>query len=503
MKKSLNRRDFAKHLVIGSGVLASGSAAHAQEKVNPENKRPTVGADGRVRGAEPPVFDHSLTSGKLQNNGTFLEHPREIQVKGDYDVIVAGGGPAGFTAALAAARKGAKTLLLEVNGCIGGVWTAGMLSWIIDAGNKGGIMKELITRLEEQNTGRYVTSSFVYQPDEMKVLLEQMLLEAGVTVRIHTRVVGAATDDKNRLAAVLTESKSGRECWTAKNFIDCSGDGDLAAQAGCDFEFGRPGDGITQPMSLMVLMTGVKTDGIAQFIRGVCEPRGLGNPKSNLLAEFRRGGIDPSYGGPTIFEIREGLYAVMINHQYGVSAIDADDVTSATLQARHEVHKLIGALRKLGGPWSGVELVTTGEQIGTREGRRILGRYYVDSEDLESGAKFDDGICPVRFGIDVHSTDPKETKGIEAKPFKSKPYDIPLRALLARDVDGLMMAGRCISGDFIAHSSYRVTGNSVAMGEAAGLTAAIASENKVLPHDVPYQEVQKALGMGAESVTKA
>lgn len=498
MKTPLNRREFAKRLAAGTGAFAAGGLAHGQERVNPENKQPVVGADGTVRGAKPPQFGHVRTSGTLQGNGSFLETQREIPVKGDFDVIVCGGGPAGFTAALAAARTGAKTMLLEVNGCVGGVWTAGMLSWIIDAKNKGGIMKELVTRLEEQAIGRYVTSSFVYHPDEMKVLLEQMLLDAGVRIRIHTRVVGAAVD-QNRVTAVLTESKSGRECWTAKNFIDCSGDGDLAAQAGCEFEFGRPGDGITQPMSLMVLLTGVTSEGITPYVRGLAEPAGKGNPKQNLLEEFRRGGIDPSYGGPTIFEIREGLYAVMINHQYGVSAIDADDVTTATLQARNEVHQLIGALRKLGGPWKSAELVTTGEQIGTREGRRILGRYYTGSEDLKNGARLEDGICPVTFGIDVHSTDPKQTKGIESKPFKSRPYDISLRALLARDVDGLMMAGRCISGDFIAHSSYRVTGNAVVMGEAAGITSALAAANRTLPHEVPYEEVRKGMGLAAAS----
>jgi hypothetical protein len=111
------------------------------------------------------------------------------------------------------------------------------------------------------------------------------------------------------------------------------------------------------------------------------------------------------------------------------------------------------------------------------------------AEDLRRGATFEDAICRVRFGIDVHSTDSKKTKGIEDKPFSPKPYDIPLRALIARDVDGLLMAGRCISGDFIAHSSYRVTGNAVVMGEAAGRTAALAAARNAAPHSLPLAEV--------------
>ncbi len=491
-EQPLDRRQFAKRLAGGAfagGAFAGG--AFAQEKVNPQNRplppRATASkADGAVFGTNDRM--HVRTSGTLGDDW-FTEDAREIPVVGDYDVIVCGAGPAGFAAALAAARSGARTALLEVHGCVGGVWTAGMLSWILDAFNKRGIMAELLERLEAQDNGRRVQSAWVYHPEPMKLLLEDMLVEAGVRIRLFTRVVGAVADGKNRLAAVLTESKSGREVWTAKNFIDATGDGDLAAQAGCGFDFGRPGDWITQPMSLMALFHGVRTDDIAPFVNHLAEARDLGRGKVNFLAELRSAGIDPSYGGPSIFEIHDGLYAMMANHQYNVSAIDADDMTRATLEARRENHAMIQALRKKGGPWKGLEILATGEQIGTREGRRIHGRYSVTDEDLKNGARFDDGICNVRFGIDVHSTDPGQTKAIESKPFKSKPYDIPLRALMAKDVDGLVLAGRCISGGFIAHSSYRVTGNSVAMGEAAGVACAVAAREGVLPHEVPFSEL--------------
>src|SRR5690606_31755632 len=119
---------------------------------------------------------------------------------------------------------------------------------------------------------------------------------------------------------------------------------------------------------------------------------------------------------------------------------------------------------------------------------RIRGRYTVLQDDLAQGIRHDDAVARVTFGIDVHalSADDNKKHAIMPKPIKAKPYDIPLRALIARDVDGLMMAGRCISGDFIAHSSYRVTGNAVAMGEAAGVTAALAALSKRLPQDVAW-----------------
>jgi len=493
----LNRRSFTRQLITGTGLLGSGALGIAQERVNPDNRPIPARPSGPVKVAAPygPTDRmHGRTSGELAGDW-FQENGRNVPVVGDFDVIVCGAGPAGFAAALASARNGASTALIELHGCVGGIWTAGMLSWILDGFNKPGIMAEVLARLAAEGNGQRFGGAWVYHPETMKLLLEDMLVEAGVKIRLLTRIVGAVPDANKRLAAVLTESKSGREVWTARSFIDATGDGDLAAQAGCGFDYGRAGDGATQPMSLMALFHGVKTDEIAPFVNHLAEARELGRGKANFLAELRRAGIEPSYGGPSIFEIHDGLYAMMANHQYNVSAINADDVTRATLEARRENNAIINSLRKLGGAWSGLELVSTGEQIGTREARRIHGRYSVTDEDLKTGAKFADGICRVTFPIDVHSTNPGKTKEIEAKPFQSQPYDIPLRSLIASDLDGVMLAGRCISGGFIAHSSYRVTGNAVAMGEAAGVTCAVAAREKVLPHEVPFAELgTKPLG---------
>ena len=141
----------------------------------------------------------------------------------------------------------------------------------------------------------------------------------------------------------------------------------------------------------------------------------------------------------------------------------------------------------MGGIWKNIRIVATADQIGIRESRRIYGRYTITKDDLIRGARFDDAVCRTTFGVDVHSLDPSKHKSIEKIGFKSKPYDIPLRSLIAKDVDGLMMAGRCISGDFYAHASYRVTGNAVAMGEAAGQVAGQAVSNNKLPQDIQYK----------------
>ncbi len=422
------------------------------------------------------------------------EPARNTPIVRKVDVVVAGAGPAGIAAAIAAARAGARVTLIEAHGQLGGVWTTGLLTWILDAGNKPGVMTEIMEVLALRGARR----GRAYDTEQMKLLLEQMCLEAGVHVRLHTRLVAAACNADNRLTTAVTESKSGREAWQAKVFIDCTGDGDLAARAGCSFDIGRPatGPGSTgpqnagqcQPMTLMCLITGIDHDATAEFHDRTDRPWSA--PKDALFAEFQRAGVESSYGKPTIFCVRDGLYAWMINHEYGPSAIDAQQITDATINARAELHRNINALRTLGGIWKDIRILATPAQIGVREARRVHGRYLVNFDDMLRGARFDDAVCRVTFGIDVHATGGKKTgnTAIEQSEGKGKtrPYDVPYRSLLAADVDGLLLAGRCISGDFLAHSSYRVTGNAVAMGEAAGVAAAVASRKDILPHELDY-----------------
>ncbi len=419
------------------------------------------------------------------------EVKRDIPVVENVDVVVCGGGPAGIAAAIACARQGARTRLIELHGCLGGVWTTGALSWIIDSADKPGIMAEIADWLNARDARRLRVrggKNYAYDVEEMKLLLDEMCVEAGVEIRLLTRVVGAARDSENRLSVVITESKTGREAWHALAFIDATGDGDLGALAGCGFDVGHPETGNVQPMSLMALITGLQFDQIEPYVGG-----SIKEPKQRLRALMHELGVPPSYGHPTLFRIRDTLFALMGNHQYGVKCDDAQAITEATIRARREIHTQVAALRAHGGVWSNMRVVSTGAQIGIREGRRIHGRYEVTGEDLLYGARFEDAVCRVAMGIDVHSTDPAKTKIVEAKPHRSQPYDIPLRALIARDVDALLMAGRCISGDFIAHSSYRVTGNAVAMGQAAGICAGIAALSDRLPHDVAWREVKAAL----------
>lgn len=420
-----------------------------------------------------------------------LEPARRVPVAEEVDVLVCGAGPAGIGAALSAARAGARTRLLEVHGCLGGVWTAGLLSNIIDATNKRGLLPEILNELRQRHAQ---IDSLRYDSEAMKLVLEDLCCNAGVKILLHARVVAAMKDSNNRLTTAITESKSGRQAWRAKVFIDTTGDGDLAALAGCQFDLGHPQTGKMQPMTLMALLMGVeyrdlnarglmRGDGISSFAN---TPGSVGSDesKANFVKELQRAGIQPSYTGATLFPVRGDLIAMMANHEYGRSAINAQDVTDATLHARREVNQIVGSLRNLGGVWKNVRLVATGEQIGTREGRRIRGHYVITKEDLLRGALFPDAVCRVTSGVDIHSIDPDHNKKTTSEGIRAKPYDIPLRALVAADVEGLLMAGRCISGDFFAHASYRMTGNAVPMGEAAGKLAAESVQKKCLPREL-------------------
>ncbi len=437
---------------------------------------------GVLTSLAPLAMMGSCKGGLNVSKNTFLESEKSIPIADKTDVIVCGGGPAGFAAAVSAARNGAKVRLIELQGFLGGVWTAGLMTNFIDFKNKGGLMQEL---LDVQKYAGVSQSRFL-DVEITKLWLEKFCSDAGVKPLYHTRIVGAGTD-KGRLTTIITENSSGRQAWQAKVFIDATGNGDLAALAGCGFDLGHPDSGLTQPMSLNALITGINLNDLEE--RKMLAVPGLSwaEPKENLLAEIRKGGADCSYEKPTLFAIRDDFFSLMSNHEYKVSSTDAQEITYATIRGRIELNQQIDALRSLGGMWKNIRLVATADQIGIRESRRIHGKYSITKEDLIRGARFDDAVCRTTFGVDVHSLDPSKHKSIEKKGFKSQPYDIPLRSLIAKDVDGLMMAGRCISGDFFAHASYRVTGNAVAMGEAAGQVAAQAALTKKLPQDIQYK----------------
>ena len=428
----------------------------------------------------------------------FAEPAKTLPVDDWADVIVVGGGPAGVPAAVAAARAGKKVHLFELQGCLGGVWTAGLLTYIFDF-DKSEIGWEIIRRLdaygarvrdnpppEQRNRYQSLDKDWVYEPEYMKLVCEDMCAEAGVKVHLQTPLVAAYRDASGKnIETIVTESKSGRKAWRAKTFVDCTGDGDLAARAGCGFDMGWSPEGWGQPATLNALVVAEDGDLLTEYCSNVpamwtrhADPEHPGSDTCHhilashkLKALMHKAGVDPSYGDPTLFRMHRNLFCFMVNHEYKLRVDDADAISAATIRARKEICNLAAALAKLGGPWKGFRVAATAEQIGQRDARRIHGRYTVTRADVAAGATFEDALTTSRVGIDIHGLDKKANDGKAAgQNFGAKyhPFQIPLRACRAKDVDNLYMAGRNISGDFIAHASYRVTGSSVALGEGVG-----------------------------------
>ena len=390
-----------------------------------------------------------------------------------YDVIVAGGGPAGVAAAVTAGRAGAKTALIEKTHISGGIATGGLMTTIWDYENKPGLIREILERLDA--AGALAGKRF-WHPDAMVMVLDELLAEAGVAVRYHTMVQGAERDGR-RIAAMHTASKSGPEIWRANAFIDATGDGDLAAFGGCGFDKGRPSDGLMQPASLFALVGGMK-----QPYPGPGDTQAVLD-KVGFHMTYRSGCFREVPGCPDVAK----FVAV---HVCGVDPTDADSLSAGEIDGRRQIHETVRALRASGDPrYADMRIVWSGT-LAIREGRRIHGFYTLTGEDCKAGRTFDDAVITATFPLDIHH--PTQEEGQTWLPnLEVPPYQVPYRCLVAKDADNLLMAGRCISGDFYAHGSYRVVGDVVPLGEVAGAAAAIASKEGVAVADVPAERVAR------------
>jgi hypothetical protein len=401
---------------------------------------------------------------------------KDIEITKHADVIVAGGGPAGVAAAIAAARQGADTILLEKNGFLGGMGTAALVNPFMSfsAGKTQlvkGIFQEMIDRLKQADAFGGTGHAWSFDVEAYKYVLNEMVLESGVRLQLHTYVVDAIVENQT-ITGLITESKSGRQMLIAKNYIDCSGDGDLAARAGADFKVGRESDGMVQPASVMFKMGGVKT-------------------KKKAL-EYRVEDFDLPQGRVLFFGMpRAGEVMVNMTRIVKVNALDVDDLTRAEIEGRRQVKDVVEYLQRHVPGFEDSYLVTTGPQIGIRESRRIMGEYVLTKEDVIECRKFSDGIASCMYMIDIHNPTGTGTEKVVLP--KGEWYEIPYRCLQPIALDNLLVAGRCISATHEAHSSLRIQPTCYALGQAAGTAAAIAAKQGVNPKEINVEELRTNL----------
>jgi len=395
-------------------------------------------------------------------------------VLGEYDAVVVGAGPAGCGAAIALGRAGMKTLLIEKFNCLGGAWTTGFMNPFFDFYDKHGIVEELVNELKAaEQFGGFWNMSFNYE--YMKHILEKKMQEAGVEVLYNTVFSRTLTEEK-KVYGIVAENIEGRFAVLAKTVFDCTGDGSVAANAGCPFELGVEGDyKECQAMTLMFLVGNIPEkykDGMMIF--------------EKLNAVYEKAGKQIPFRVPYLIPAPNAHFGVIqFTHMYEYNPLSADELTKATMEGRQQLIDAFEFLTKYDEEFKDLELITSSSVLGVRESRRIVGEYRVSTEDILSGARFDDAVALVTFGADLHT---KSNKGQNC--FQVRPYQIPMRALIPQGYEGIIVAGRCISGSREAMASYRVTGNCAQMGESAGYYVAEA-----IKQNIDVREVKLTLNL--------
>lgn len=430
-----------------------------------------------------------------------VEGPREVEVGGEYDVLVVGGGPAGIAASIAASRSGARTLLIERYGFLGGMATAGMvgaLCGFFTAGSQkkgivGGIAGNLLDRLKfmeglsEKRTSNVNPrlAAYQYNPETFKYVAEEAVIQAGVEVLFHTLLVDVVWEVKgSRLSGVIVENKSGRFAFLAGILIDATGDGDLACRANVSYDMGDE-EGKLQMMTTIFRMINVDPDKFRELDRQMLQKK-LEEAREKGAYRFHR--VDPVISPA----IPSGIVNVNMTGIPDLSGTDAWQLTKAEIEGRRQVFEYLDFFRHSVEGFEHAEVSSIAPQVGVRETRRIHGEHVLDEHEILKGKKFDDTVALGAWPVEMH--DP-ETGKILWKLLEQEDdyYTIPLRCLIPRGPDNLLVAGRCASTTHIAQASTRVIAQALAMGEAAGVLASQSADSKTILREVSPGRVQKEL----------
>lgn len=427
----------------------------------------------------------------------FIVEKNEIPVIAETDVLVCGGGPAGIGAAIRAARQGVSVMIIEAMGCLGGIATAGMMShWGGSSSSK--VMLEIFEKTYEMSQDIGWTKSnkenknAIYHDVQM-IALEEIMIEEGIEVLYYTRACKSIVEH-DRIQGVIVENKSGRGYIKAKCVVDSTGDGDVAASAGVPFFKGRETDGKMQPASIMFKIGGVDYERAVfppSFESTVETPRGELQALAKELLPFPAGHV-LLYRQPT-----PGTVCVNMTNTIGIDGTDAKSITEGTFVCRSQIIPIIKFLQEYVPGYENCWLMSSASLVGIRETRHFEGIKSLTSEDIVEAKEYNDWVVHrAYFNFDVHNmTGASLDKTGVQKHFKAKgEYTIPYGCLLPKNVEGLILSGRNISGSHLAHSNYRIMSVCIAIGEAAGTAAALAVKQNKRLRDVNTYEIQAIVG---------
>ena len=465
-----SRRDFLRRSSFGLGAIClAGSTGQ------------TVGRAA----AEDSTADASVA-----------EPARSVPVIAAADVVVCGGGPSGIMAAIAAARRGADTLLVEKYGFLGGMATAGLVGpmskfrlgeqWIV-----GGIPFEFISRLKERNGALLdlPSGNVPFDPEVYKFVAVQMALEAGVKLLLHSRVVACVERGEKELSHIVLETPAGRQAVRGKSFVDCTGSGDLIAHSPLPWKM-RSAEGTLQPMSLQFRLGGVETDNLTILMShdGV---KYRNTELSKILSREVDEGRLTNFGGPwTVWgsTIRPGEVSVN-GTRFAGNATNVVDITQAEVQMRQDIVRIIDAFRKHAPEFKNCHLLDSATQVGVRETRAIVGEYELTGRDVLEPTDFPDTIAHGGHPVDIHLPG---SSG-QAVQFVSKAYNIPYRCLVPQGSRNVLVGGGSIAATKEAFATTRVQAQCMAIGEATGTAAAYCCSRGIAVNELDGKVLRQTL----------
>lgn len=440
-----------------------------------------------------------------------------------FDVIIAGGGVSGTAAAIAAARAGARTLLLEQSGYLGGTLTscgvAPMMTFF--AGDQQvikGIMQEIVDRMVEQgfscghvkDTTRYVSYVTPFEAEGLKLILDEMTAAAGCEVLFHT-FIGDVKRDGSEITGLTVCNKDGLHTLQAKVYIDATGDGDIMAWAGADYVKGRPADGASQPLTMKMKYCNVDTATLKAYVKQNLadfprlsdnldllngkEPLALAGFDSVFRKAKEAGELSIPREDVLMFETsRAGEYVINTTRILHCDATDAVSLSKAEMEGRRQCRELAVFLKAYVPGFENAILEFTGPSIGIRGSRQLVGTYTLTSEDVIQAKKFAAVIAHSGYPIDIHSPDGEGTRTYYIGSDGGRTYyDIPYEIMVPKQITNLLVTGRCVSASFEAQASLRLTPSAGAMGQAAGIAAALAVKHHLPVSQIDVTELQKLL----------